>query len=136
MSNFLPIGERLKEERERLGKNQTAFAALGGAGRKTQFNYESGERVPDGAYLAAIAAAGADVLYILTGSRSAPAAPAISREEAAFLDNYRHSPKDAQESMQTMCAALAQSSVHPQGVGRGCTADKSATATLKKSKAA
>lgn len=111
MSNFLPIGERLKEERERLGKNQTDFAALGGAGRKTQFNYETGERAPDGAYLAAIAAAGADVLYILTGQRGAPVAPVLSREEECFLDNWRHSSKDAQESMKTMCAALAQRGV-------------------------
>lgn len=33
----------------------------------------------------------------------------LSKEEQAFLDNWRHSPKDAQESMKTMCAALAQS---------------------------
>jgi len=130
------IGERLRNERERIGFNQSDFAEAGGVLKRAQIHYEKNERMPDAGYLSAIAAAGADVLYILTGSRSAPAAPAISREEAAFLDNYRHSPKDAQESMQTMCAALAQSSVHPQGVGRGCTADKSATATLKKSKAA
>jgi len=136
------IGERLREERERLGLSQSEMALLAkdlgakGATRQSQALYEKGEQSPSAAYIAAISTSGADVLYILTGSRGAPAAPAISREEAAFLDNYRHSPKDAQESMQTMCAALAQRSVHPQGVGRGCTADKSATATLKKSKAA
>ena len=109
MNNFVfSIGSRLREERERLDYSQEAFAELASASRPTQFNYESGKRSPDSAYLAAIAAAGADVLYILTGSRSAPVAPVISREEAAFLDNYRHSPKDAQESMKTMCAALAQ----------------------------
>ncbi len=59
----------MREERERLGFNQTDFAALGGVGRKSQFNYEEGERQPDAAYLAAISAAGADALYILTGQR-------------------------------------------------------------------
>ena len=96
----------------------------------------SGRKRASAELVAKLAETGADVLYILTGSRSAPVTPVISREEAAFLDNYRHSPKDAQESMKTMCAALAQRGVHPQGVGRGCTADKSATATLKKGKAA
>lgn len=105
------IGKRLRVAREQLGMNQTEFGALGGVQMRAQINYEQDKRQPDAAYLAAISAAGADVLYILTGSRSAPVTPAISREEAAFLDNYRHSPKDAQESMKTMCAALAQRGV-------------------------
>lgn len=108
MSSFLPIGERLREERDRLGLNQSDFAALGGIGRKTQFNYESGERVPDGAYLAAIAAAGADVLYILTGQRVAPVAPALTRREAVLLDNYRHSSPEGQEAVERTASALAQ----------------------------
>ena len=67
MSKYMDIGFRLKEERERLGMSQTDFAALSGAGRKTQFNYESGERSPDAKYLAAVAVAGADIGYIVTG---------------------------------------------------------------------
>lgn len=35
-----------------------------------QINYEKGKRKPDAEYLAAIAAAGVDVLYVLTGQRS------------------------------------------------------------------
>lgn len=66
---FVGVGIRLREERERLGYNQTDFAAIGGVGRKSQFNYEEGERQPDAAYLAAAAAVGVDVLYILTGQR-------------------------------------------------------------------
>lgn len=61
------IKDRLCEERERLGMNQTDFGAIGGVSRRTQSNYESGERSPDADYLAAIAAIGADVTYILTG---------------------------------------------------------------------
>lgn len=63
------IGERLREERDRLGLNQTAFAEAGGVQKRAQVNYEKDERHPDAGYLAAIATAGADVLYILTGSR-------------------------------------------------------------------
>jgi transcriptional regulator with XRE-family HTH domain len=64
------IGDRLKEERGRMKRNQTDFAALAGVGKTTQINYESGTRSPDAEYLAAIALAGADVLYVLTGRYS------------------------------------------------------------------
>lgn len=64
------IGERLKEERERLGLSQPAFAAIGGAGKHSQINYEAGRRSPDGEYFSAIAKHGVDVLYVLTGMRT------------------------------------------------------------------
>ncbi|MDR3429701.1 helix-turn-helix domain-containing protein [Silvimonas sp.] len=64
------IGERLKNERKRLGMNQAEFAALGGVQRTAQSNYEIDGRAPDAIYLAAITQAGVDVLYVLTGVRS------------------------------------------------------------------
>lgn len=67
MTNF---NERLKEERKRLGLNQTDFAALANVGQIAQVNYENGKRNPDSKYLQAIAKAGVDVQYILTGIRS------------------------------------------------------------------
>lgn len=66
------IAERIREERARLGLSQAEFAEIAGAHRKSQGNYESGERSPDAQYLAAIAEAGADVCYIVTGDRGAP----------------------------------------------------------------
>lgn len=83
------IGGRLREERERLGVNQTDFASHGGVGRKSQFNYEDGGRMPDAAYLAAIAELGADVLYIVTGERSAHA---LLDNERLMLERYRACP--------------------------------------------
>lgn len=70
MNHLVSFGERLREERLRLNLSQTAFGATAGVTKKSQMLYEAGERSPDGVYLAAIAAAGADVLYILTGSHS------------------------------------------------------------------
>jgi len=64
------IGARLREEREALGVNQTDFAQIGGVQRRAQVNYEAGDRSPDAAYLAAVAEAGVDVLYVLTGRRA------------------------------------------------------------------
>lgn len=63
------INERLKEERERLEMTQEAFGAAGGVLKRAVAHYEKGERVPDAAFLAHIAEAGADVQYILTGQR-------------------------------------------------------------------
>ena len=63
------IGERLREERQRLGLNQPDFGARGGIKKVAQIHYEQGERSPDAEYLAGVAAAGADVLYIVTGER-------------------------------------------------------------------
>ncbi len=102
----MSTGKRLREERRRLGYSQADFAEVAGVSRAAQIKYEKGERHPDARYLAAIAEAGADVLYILTGER-APA-PALSREEAALLDNYRHAPPEGKQALQTMGTALAK----------------------------
>lgn len=75
--------ERLTEERLRLGYGQGEFAALGGVGRGAQANYEKGLRQPDMAYLEAVAAAGADVLYIVTGARALS-----TRDLEADLERY------------------------------------------------
>lgn len=69
------ISDRLKVERDRLGCSQQALAERLGISLRSQQNYEKGDRSPDANYLAAIAAAGADVLYILTGT---PVAQALS----------------------------------------------------------
>jgi len=63
------VGKRLKEERQRLNMSQDAFGKAGGVGKGAQINYESDARSPDTAYLQGIDAAGADVLYVVTGHR-------------------------------------------------------------------
>jgi transcriptional regulator with XRE-family HTH domain len=77
---------RLREERKRLGLNQADFAALGGVKKDAQLNYESGARTPDAAYLAAVASAGVDVLYVLLGEA---AVAAISSDEKELILGYR-----------------------------------------------
>jgi len=79
------IGVRLKVERGSLGLNQADFSLIAGVTRKTQSLYEKDERNPDSAYLSAIAAAGADVNYILTGQRVASAAPVLPRSEGEAI---------------------------------------------------
>lgn len=65
----IEIGARLKEERERLGMTQQDFAALGGASKRSQIEWEKGGQVPNAEFLAAIDGRGVDVLYIVTGRR-------------------------------------------------------------------
>lgn len=64
------IGVRLREERERLGLSQEDFAAIGGASRRSQIDWEQGKFVPNVEFLAAVAGEGVDVLYVLTGQRT------------------------------------------------------------------
>ena len=83
------IGDRLKEERERLGFNQTEFAAKAGASKNSQYNYEKGERSPDAGYLAAVAEQGVDVFYVVTGNRLPMPADALSAEELEMVQHVR-----------------------------------------------
>jgi transcriptional regulator with XRE-family HTH domain len=118
--------ERLKEERKRLGLNQTEFAVLGGVTVDSQGNYERGSRKPDSAYLEALATHGVDVGYLFTGLRMpvpiAPAASgssstpaldenvmrAVTREQAALLDNYDAADEKGRAAARSVLDALAQ----------------------------
>ncbi len=102
------IGDRLKEERQRLGLNQSDFAAFAGVSKNSQLNYEKGERSPDAGYLAAIAEKGVDVLYVVTGKRTPTAADAIGEAEADLLEHFRLLPEGEQGYTRTMIAALAE----------------------------
>ena len=104
------IGERLKVERERLSLNQTAFGELGGVKKLAQINYENNIRLPDAGYLAAIASAGADVLFIITGSRYENIAS--TPLELAFLRNCR-SFKDNEVRKVALNALVAMSGYNP-----------------------
>ena len=123
MGKNLPIGERLSDERKRLGYNQSDFSAMAGITRKTLFGYESGERAPDALALAAWAKSGLDVLYVVTGQRQGVPAPAPAQEQEAplapderiLLDNYRHSPPDAQAALKATSDAFAQRSKKKTG---------------------
>lgn len=129
MELFVSIGARLRQERERIGLSQTEFAAIAdkagvaGATRQSQSLYEKGKRMPDAGYLAVVAAAGVDVGYVLTGQRQggATSTPAqeqeapLTPEERALLDNYRHSPPDAQAALKATSDAFAQRSKKKTG---------------------
>ncbi|UZT80640.1 helix-turn-helix transcriptional regulator [Ectopseudomonas chengduensis] len=130
------FGDRLRMERERLGLNQEGLGEIGGVKKLAQINYEKGKRHPDAEYLAAVAAAGVDVLFVLTGQRtpgmtdqpngatsryltengnpvthSVAAEPLgeyrLNRREKALLENYRGSDEEGRRAMESTASALA-----------------------------
>lgn len=68
-TNFSQIGLRFKEERERLGFNQTDLGEKLDSSRKTLTNWESGETFPHAKALARFYELGADIMYVITGQR-------------------------------------------------------------------
>lgn len=101
------LGIRLKEERVRLGFNQADFAALAGVAKTSQFNYEKGERSPDAAYLAAMAAAGVDVLYVVTGERKPAQADSLTEEENTLVQRFRSMPPENKATVERVAEAMA-----------------------------
>lgn len=91
------LGERLAEERDRLGYTQEDFASKAGVSRIPYISWEKDRTSPRAAQLAALAYAGADVRYIVTGERDyAPPEP-IKAEERVLLDLYRAASRDRRE---------------------------------------
>ncbi len=84
--NPMTLGNRLKNERKRLGKTQAAFAKLAGVALPTLQNYESGLRNPDSQFLANISNVGADIQLVVTGT---PSESGIAPDERVLLDGYR-----------------------------------------------
>lgn len=109
MNQSVFIGERLREERTRLGMSQPSFGEIGGVTKKTQMLYEGSERFPDAQYLAAVAASGVDVLYVLTGQRSqaVPTQTALPREQQVLLHSYEMCSPAAKKNLLQTAALLA-----------------------------
>ncbi len=101
------IGDRLKEERERLRMTQESFSVAGGAGKRAYIRYEQGERLPDAGFLAALSASGADVLYIVTGQRNERA---LSSDEQTLIGYYREAPPAVRRAAMGALLGAASSS--------------------------
>ncbi len=76
-------------ERARLGYNQTDFAAIGGVAINTQVRYEKNSSEPTAGYLLNIREKGADLMYILTGSRSLMASDGRAVYESTRKDGFQ-----------------------------------------------
>lgn len=89
------LSKRLKEERKRLRYRQTDMAKRGGVSEKAQVDYEK-DRLPQFAtYLEALARAGVDVAYVITGERGGVQ---LTEQEAAMLALIRQAPPAVRET--------------------------------------
>lgn len=100
---------RLKEERERLGLTQTALAVLASAAKRTVIDWEKGVSSPTAVQLRAAAAAGVDVLYVITSERSQPVAEMdlLPADERALVDAYRRCNAEARRNLIQTAALLS-----------------------------
>lgn len=97
-------GDRLRDERVRLGLSQEDLAQAGGVNRNTQGSYERGARNPDTAYLAGVASLGVDTVFVLTGQKQVTD---LNPVEAQIIEQYRNIPEDDQKMIRRMLSAMA-----------------------------
>lgn len=96
----MSIGERIAEERKRMGLSQSAFAELVGISFSSQRRYESGSRDPDTSYLDSLRKNGVDVQYVMTGRVKQTAkgydADTLAEFGLAIAKRYQISPEELQ----------------------------------------
>ena len=78
----MSFGDRLREERNRLGLIQSDAAKAGGVGFTAYHTYEKGDRSPNVEVLQKWHDAGFDVLYLVTGIRNDST---LSNEDSSLL---------------------------------------------------
>ncbi len=100
----IETANRLREERNRLGLPQHEIADRIGSSQKLWSQYECGDTVPGGKVLAAIAAVGVDMQYVLTGAKSHAVS---SPEEQTLLAHFR--AMDARSKAGLLCTSSVMS---------------------------
>ena len=81
------LGQRLKEERKRVGFTQPQLGEIVSLTKRTVIDWEKDKSSPTGIQLAAMAKHGFDVSYLITGIRTPPVE--LPSDEALLLDSYR-----------------------------------------------
>lgn len=112
MSEATTAGERLRNERTRLGYNIRDFAKVGGVGIGTQSSYENDKSQPNAEYLNKISAIGAEIFWIMRGEleddemrdkRNAAYTPDIR----AFITDYELCSETVQNSLREIAKDAA-----------------------------
>lgn len=89
--NNSSLGGRLLAERMRLGLTQAQLAQVAGVSKRSQILYEQ-ERFPPADYLAAIAGAGADITYIVTGKSPSDRLAQLTADALHVADDFASIP--------------------------------------------
>lgn len=109
----MSLGERLKEERKRLGYNQSDFAELVGSSYKSQLRWEKDESSPSADALNIWASIGLDVLYVVTGKRNGdslfrPLIPKMSHEKQELIDAFDNMTPEQRRAILEVGKVLVQ----------------------------
>jgi transcriptional regulator with XRE-family HTH domain len=102
----MSFGARLAEERKRLGLKQAEFAGLVGTDVPKQSLYENDRRELRAEYLARLAEAEVDVVYILTGLRSD--GEHLGAGATALVSAYVALPAELRRALEDLAGALRQ----------------------------
>ena len=108
----MAFGARLAEERKRLGLKQAEFAALVGTDVPKQSLYENDRRELRADYLARLADAQVDVVYVLTGQRTE--GDWLGQGASDLLSAYFVLPPDLQDVLLRFVSSLRE---HVPGAG-------------------
>lgn len=100
-------GERLRQERSRLGLSQKDFAALFGKKNMAVMRYEKGERVIGQDDLEALHAAGVDVYYLITGEHIQP--DLLSDDAKKLLTLWDSVEPSQRDTLMTLVRNFAES---------------------------
>ena len=107
------FGTRLAEERKRLGLRQADFASLVGTDVPKQSLYETGKRELKAAYLARLAEASVDIVYVLTGKRSE--GDWLAADASALLSAYASLPGEVRQALLQLAEAMRDQFTRPAG---------------------
>ena len=107
---FMTFGERLRVERDRLGKSQAEMGKIAGVTRSTQGLYETEANSPTVAYLYAVAEAGADLHFLIFGT---PASDQLAPTEGRLVEILRTLSEPAQQAL----IAIAEQLANPHAKG-------------------
>ena len=102
----MSFGARLAEERKRLGLKQAEFADLVGTDVPKQSLYENDRRELRADYLARLADAKVDIVYILTGRRSE--GEWLGSGPSELLSAYMSLPAEVQQALEDLARALRE----------------------------
>jgi len=100
----MSFGSRLAEERKRLGLKQSDFADLVGTDVPKQSLYENDRRELRADYLARLADARVDIVYVLTGQRSE--GDWLDMQASALLSAYMALPEDLREALVALAISM------------------------------
>ena len=109
----MSFGTRLAEERKRLGLKQAEFADLVGTDVPKQSLYENDRRELRADYLARLADAKVDIVYILTGRRSE--GDWLGSGPSELLTSYLTLPPEMQDALEAFARSLRDQFARPGG---------------------